>query len=351
MKVLIVQPSMGFYGGAERVIVNLANHLTDNHNPTTILTTQMDEDVRADLKDARLVFAKDFNDLREKIEKIYKDFDVINPHNYPAHLIMHGKPRPTVWMCNEPSPDYFATGDVIPADKAITNEFIDKIVVADAFNYNRVNDIYDRMADAVIPYGIEADFFENGNGKWIRAKNNLEGKYIIVHTGFIHPQKNQMATVEALAKVKKTIPEAVAIFAGMHDRNYLMEVVGRATELGVEDDIIIMPFEDQEFIRDLYHTADVIVHPIHSQGGWLSVFDSICTGKPVIVSSEFTGADILTENDLAVVCPNETLHTELANCFKLKCGGKERKVAWIKENLNWQKFCENFEKVLKSCVS
>ena len=49
MHVLIIHPRVYFYGGAELVIVKLANYLAKHGHKTTFLTTEMIPEVENDL--------------------------------------------------------------------------------------------------------------------------------------------------------------------------------------------------------------------------------------------------------------------------------------------------------------
>ena len=63
MKIMIIQPSIYMYGGAERQIVKLANHLTWNNHMVTIFTTGAVKDFKRDLHDARVYETGTFDKL------------------------------------------------------------------------------------------------------------------------------------------------------------------------------------------------------------------------------------------------------------------------------------------------
>jgi len=55
MKVLIVHPGLSFYGGAEVVVVKLANYLKSRGIDTTVLTLSISDKVKADLKGVKVI--------------------------------------------------------------------------------------------------------------------------------------------------------------------------------------------------------------------------------------------------------------------------------------------------------
>jgi glycosyltransferase involved in cell wall biosynthesis len=89
---------------------------------------------------------------------------------------------------------------------------------------------------------------------------------------------------------------------------------------------------------------------VRAQGGWLTPFEAISAGCPVIVSNELTCSDMIENNQLGLVardyakalirvreCPNIQGMTNIAR-------------EWVKNNLTWDKFGQSmvsyFEEVL-----
>jgi glycosyltransferase involved in cell wall biosynthesis len=343
MKILIVHPSFWIDGGAEKVIIRLANYLTDHNHPTTILTTEMIPSVRKQIKEARLLLCKSFEDMNFVYKNIYEDFDIVNFHNDPVELFAFGTRRPNVWCCNEPPQVWLETGKIDPEYIRITKEFITKVVVADEFNQKRFNEIYGKDSQ-IIPYGIDYEFFSEGNGERIREKYNLKDSFVITHSGFIHPMKNQMESLRTLEQVKKNIPNAKLVLAGYDNHPYCGEILSEAYRLGLEEDVIITGFLSQEDLRDLYHASDVMLFPIKSQGGWLSIFDAISTGKPVIVSEDCTAASLLRKNALAFVATNYVdAIMRVYNKELLTIDAAE----WVKDKLTWDGYCERMVDLFK----
>jgi len=69
MKVLIVHPHMSLYGGAELVIVKLANYLTKNGIKNSILTLSMLDEIKKELKGTELIIPKGKKEEKKGIFK------------------------------------------------------------------------------------------------------------------------------------------------------------------------------------------------------------------------------------------------------------------------------------------
>ena len=339
MKILIVNPSFWIYGGAERVIVKLANYLTDHNHQCTILTTKMLPEIRKDLNETRLIFCNDLNEMASWLNKIHQDFDVINYHNDPVQLLHFGKKTKAVWMCNEPPQVCLDGGELQKAQKDAV-KFIGKIVVADKFNQTRFKKIYG-MDSEIINYGVDYAFWQKGNGAKFRKKYDLEDAFVITQVGFIHPMKNQAETLKVFKEVKKTIPSAKLVLAG-YETPHKMQLEDYIFENNLQADITFTGFVSQEEIRDIYDGSDVAFFPIKTQGGWLSIFDAISTGMHVVISEEATCSSIVKEHDLGKVGGDY-----VKNIIKCQEIGPQMGLQkdWVKENLSWDKFCEKMLEV------
>ena len=338
MKILIVHSAMWLNGGAEQVIVRLANWLTDHNHPVTILTTAICDEVRDTIKEARLLPCKNYEEMLYVLKNIYSDFDVINAHNDPSQLLCFGIRKPVVWLCNEPPQKWLEGHPLTEDDLEPVQKFVDVAVVADEFNQKRFKEIYNKDSK-IIPYGIDYYFFEDGKPEWIKEKYDLKDKFVLTQVGFISDTKNQLRTLEIFKDVKEKIPEAKLLLVGYDKLPYAGIVRSEIKRLGFEDDVIITGLLPQETIRDIYHASDVVLSPIKAQGGWLSIFEAMATGTPVIVSKEATASSILEKNHIGYV------ENFVENIVKIHKNGGQLNVSdadWVKDNLAWETFCVRF---------
>ncbi|MGH2399836.1 MAG: glycosyltransferase family 4 protein, partial [bacterium] len=119
MKIAIVHPSLATKGGAENVVVWLAEELARRDHAVTVFTTDYDEQFYGRRSDRP--FAIETLDLGGyvydpirflqagwRLRNRLTDFDCVNPHNFPAYvwarIARAANPRvgPIVWFCEEP---------------------------------------------------------------------------------------------------------------------------------------------------------------------------------------------------------------------------------------------------------
>jgi glycosyltransferase involved in cell wall biosynthesis len=351
IKVLIVHPQFWINGGAEKVIIRLCNYLSDHYIENTILTTKMIPEIKAQLLDTRVIEAQDLNQMGSVYHLICDDFNVINIHNEPCHLMSFAKKKNTIWLCNEP-PNNYANGGIIPEEeKRVVRSFIKKVIVADEFNKQRFKEIYN-MDSTIIPYGIDYEFFNNGEKGKFKEEFNVKGM-IFSQVAFIAPTKNQLRTVEIFSEIKKKYPIAKLVLAGFELPDYKREVEKRIWELGLTNDVIFTGLLSPSQVRNLYYDSSYVLMPTKSQGSWLSVFEAMSVGVPVLVSKDMTASSILKENDIGFVCEtNEDFINKIDTLTPSEVTlNINRSLEFIKEKLTWDNFCkkmlEEFEKCQK----
>lgn len=345
-KVLICHPSFWIDGGAERVIIRLANWLTDRHIQVTILTAEMIPEVKQQFNEARIIVSGDFATMSKDFQLICDDFDVINIHNTPCELLPYTRKLNTVWMCNEPPKCDGRECAVTEKEEAMVKNHIKKVVVADEFNQERFKKIYGIEA-TINPYGIDYDFFEKGTNA-MRDKYHLQNNFVVLQVAFIHQTKNQLRTVEIFKKIKEIIPHAKLVLAGK-ETEYKLEVQKKIVERGLSDDVIFTGILPREDIRDLYHASDIVLQPCLSQGSWLSVFEAMAAGKPVFVSEEMTASSFMEKNGLGLVCRTDEIFLQRIQAEVDLGPGERHKMdqEFVRDNLKWDTFCSKMLEVFE----
>lgn len=378
MRVLIVHPHMSLYGGAELVIVELANYLTKKGIENSILTLSMLDEIKKDLKGTELIIPKGVKEekkgipkftnfvgemllLRKYVHKYRKDYDVVNVHNFPAEYAVFPFVKNAVWMCNEPPMQLYLMENLsLPTkilawiterfDKFLVKNYIKYSVVADEFNFKRFVKIYG-IKPEIINYGIDYDFFSKGNAERAKKRFNLNRNFTLIQVGTLTPLKNQMESIRVVEKLKEKIPNIKLILVGWGEENYEMVLKKYVQRNNLEKNVVFTGHLSRNVIRDLYKVCDVALFPIKSQGGWLSPFEVLCTGKPVIVSPFITSSAIIKRNGVGVVTNNfaKAVMDVYENKKKyLDMGEKGSK--WVKENLRWDKFSQKMLEVFERAI-
>jgi len=291
MKVLIVHPSFFVYGGAEIVIRELVKYLNKHNIENKILTSTMIADIRDDINTEVIIpkeiLTRELQPLDAFIKWMKenrKEYDVINYHNYPAHYLAKFIKCPNVWQCNEPSPRILKGQSPSKEELNVVQNHINKVTVFDEYNAHKVKIFYNKEA-TVNYYGIDYDFFSKGNRDIGRKEYGIkDNDFFIVQVGMIHPEKNQARTIQAVYNIIEYIPNIKLLLVGYTNHEYCSLLIGTIQKYNLQNHVQIKSHVLQEQLRDIYAGADLLIQPCTDHGGWLSPFEALCTGTPIVVS-------------------------------------------------------------------
>jgi len=375
-KVLIVHTQMKFLGGAELLILELANWLTKRGIKNDILALSSSKEVEQKLINTNIIIPKHTIDLqppgfkntkeiidfvkvyRRTITKIIDEYDVINVHNFPTTWTIFPKRKPVVWMLNEP-PNLWSKPDASwllkqanklrnYLDREIVKNSINVICVADSFNQQRAQIRYHKKA-RIVYYGVNHEFFSQGDAERAIKKFELKNKFVIVQSGMITTTKNQLASVKIINELKNKIPHMVLVLAGKTgDENYEKEIKHYIQQHKLEKYVIFTGNLERETLRDLYKASDLGLYPIGQQGGWLAPFEHLCSGNPVLVSEQLGAAGVIRQFNLGIVSNNLT--QDILKIHKDLKKYKEQAIQaslFIKKNLGWDVFTDKLIKAYK----
>lgn len=365
MNVMIVHPNFKLYGGAEHLIVKLCNHLTSNNIQNAIVTTSINQNVIDDLNHTKIIQTRPVkkskitllnhiniaNALRIQIQIYSNHYDIINVHNFPAELAVRGIDKPVVWMCNEPPHCSLELNPIdklfLQFEKHIVNNNIDDVVVADPYNQKRFGKLYNLQSN-IINYGIDCDLFN--------VKSTATNHYFnIVQVGTVTPFKNQLKSIQAVEQLIIKIPKIHLVLVGDDNSQYAKELKQYVKDHDLNHHVVFMGNITQQDLRLVYAVSNLAVFPGKEQGGWLSPFEAMCAGLPVIVSEELPCSDIIKLNGLGHVT-NNLKSTILASAiFDIYDSNVKFDIEfnrnWIKSNLTWELFGDNIIKQFEDTIN
>lgn len=368
-RVLIVHTQMKFLGGAELLIVELANWLTKRGIKNDILALSSSREVENMLINTEIIMPKHNIDLRppgfknmkdildfvkvyrKKMRELIDDYDVINFNNFPVTWSLWPKRKPCVWMLNEP-PNLWSKPDASLLlkslnkarnylDKLIVRGSVDVICVGDSFNKERALERYKRNA-RIVYYGVNHDFFSKGNANKAMKRWNLKNKFVVVQGGMITEVKNQLESVKAVNEIKGKIPNILMVFAGKAaDEEYKKRIDGYIKNNKLEDNILFTGNLNRDELRDLNKACDVGLFPVGKQGGWLAPFELLCSGNIVIVSEDLGAAEVIKKFNLGIVSNDygKSLLEVYNNLSDYRKMGREASNV-VKKNLGWDVFSD-----------
>lgn len=375
-RVLIVHTQMRFLGGAELLVVELANWLTKRGIRNDILALSSSREVEDMLIDTEIIIPKHNIDLRPPgfksgqdilkfimlyrsvLRKLEKNYDVLNFHNFPVTWTLYPRRKPSVWMLNEP-PNLWSrpnAGYYLKKlnslrnyiDREIVRNSMDVICVADEFNKGRCITRYKKIP-RIVYYGVNHEFFSNGDSLKAIKKYNLKNKFVILHSGMITEAKNQMKSLETIKKIKDKIPEVLIVFAGKEaDQDYKRQIDDYIKKNNLENHVLFTGNLNRNELRDLNKAADMGIFPTGKQGGWLAPFEVLCAETPVVVSKEMGAASVIEKFNLGT--STEDYVKSILDIYENKKDYDsiaKRASIFIRKNLGWSSFTDKLIKAFK----
>ena len=376
-KVLIVHNQMKHYGGAELLIVELANWMTKMGIKNDILALSKSKEVENDLINTKIITPNHNIDLRppgyknmqdifnairvfrRKLSEIEDNYDVINFHDFPVTWTLWPRKKPAVWFMNLP-PNLWSKPEAgwflklvnkvrIGFDRFVVTNSMDVITVAEVINKIRAKKRYGRNS-ILVDFGVNYDYFSKGNKnnaikKWPKIKN----KFIVMHSGQITDVKNQITSIMAISEVKDKIPNILIIFAGtIANYDYKNGIDDFVKKNKLESHILFTGNLDRNDLRDLYKASDIGLFPIKGQGGVLAPFEVVCAGAPIIVSEDIETASFIKKNNLGIITKDyeKAIMDIYNNKEKYKKAVKETG-RYIRDNLSWKRYTERMIEAFK----
>ncbi len=298
-------------------------------------------------------------------KKIPKGFDIINNHNYPSEwAAVYAKSRlktPVVWMCNEP-PFWFFVPElrlglrrinwpVYGVLDRITAQYVDEFIVLSRIAAQHVKKAYGRTS-TVIRSGVDVERFQNAKGNQTRKRLGLENNLVLLQVGNIELNKRQTDTIKALQILSRKYSHIRLIFDGGGRRD---ELIKYCKDLGVFDKVLFVRSNSDEDLADIYAACDVFVFPAQITWG-LAAVEAMAAAKPVVISKA-CGASEIVEHNISGIIVNHGRPEEMAQQIELLINNPDLRhklglnaLKYVKENLSWQKYAENMERVFKKVV-
>jgi len=383
MRVLIVQPSLLFYGGAAAAVAQLSAHLKSRgiHNTIVTLfattnfmesTRDLNLDIRAKTvstynsvssKDALSKrYSRFFSDvlvLRRFIAAHKNNYDLINPHNFPSNWASVLHKKPVVWMMNEPLGIYtlpsflpkVASQISAKCDRFLVTNYIDKICVNSYITQNQAKQIYGRTSNLVL-FGIDYKRYRVGSPDQAYAKFGLDGRFVILTTGVVDPWKNQLASIKAVEKVISHIPNVLLVLTGGGDKEYITMLRDYVRRKKLDPYIIFTGFLPDSDIISLYHASHIGLYPFKEQGGLLAPFESLCAGKPIIISSTNGATELIKRYKLGIVTDNYAdAIIDVYNYYGRYKNMAQSAQECVQKEFSWEKYCERLLRIFENAYA
>ncbi|MFQ5749202.1 MAG: glycosyltransferase family 4 protein [Planctomycetota bacterium] len=139
-----------------------------------------------------------------------------------------------------------------------------------------------------LPNGVDCARFSQGDGPRFRKKWNIPlHARVLLLVGRIDPQKNQMAAVGLLERLRKGFPRLQLVLAGpVTDPRYGGRLRTAIRERGLEESVTLiegLPPDSPDLV-DAYHAADLfLLSSIHEPFG-IVILEAWAAGLPVVAA-------------------------------------------------------------------
>ncbi|MEM1250971.1 MAG: MSMEG_0565 family glycosyltransferase [Cyanobacteria bacterium P01_H01_bin.21] len=171
-------------------------------------------------------------------------------------------------------------------------------------------DTYDIQAHRVIN-GVNGRFSTQPDGSETALANaySLQGGPIYLTVGGIEPRKNSINLLKAFYQVLQQQPQAQLIIAGgatLFDyRDYRQQFMELVDAYGLSNRLVLPGVVPDAALPTLYRLADVFVFPSVQEGWGLVVLEAIASGLPVLTSNQAPFTEFLSDQDAALVNPDD----------------------------------------------
>ncbi len=400
MKIAIVYPSLHAVGGAENVVIWLAESLAKRGHDIVLMTREFSESIWGKREDRPYtVCLLDFKKYRSTLKTnraagmalgkalASSDFDVINPHNYPASLWVyyarqHKNDFPDVilYLHNLTRNFYERLIDThyrrLPGLRNIWNRYRPKKMFRSfrqiLFGYRRLDKAAVVSCSRVLAnsayaaeiakkiYGIEIQpcplgvsperYGDQRENQFKQARKGISSLTV----ARMEVQKNYDTVLKAVSLVK----EKDALPAGFQhkiagDGPYRKSFQRKARKLGIADVVQFLGSVPHNDIGRFYADAEFIVHiPLDEPFG-LVPLEAALLKKPSIVSDHGGPAEIVIDGvtgyHVDALNPHEVAKRmdHLLNNPEIARMMGEAAYHRVMENMTWDVFVRNFEEHLK----
>lgn len=373
MKLAIAQSNLTLKGGAERILLKIAQHYkapiyVAEYNNEDTFPEFLDMDIRVIKNNgisSKLPYGRISQGLNYGLAfynlSLGDEFDVINAHMAPSHWVRNKNER-VLWYCHTPLRDIYdlyhyrmslrklhmrpiyMTGAA--AVKSIDQGVVKKIryIVANSNNIKtRIEKYYKRDDAAVLGGAVDFKKFSNQG----------DDKYFF-YPSRISPNKRQDYALEAFRIFSSHVRGYKLIIAGAVSKDkfyydYYRQMVEMGEKMGK---VVFMtaPPTDSGII-DLYSRSTAVLYPPVNEDYGLVPLEAMASSKPIIAINEGgpketikqnkTGMLVSTPAEMARAMEKIAKNSELA----ARMGKAGRK--YVEKEHSWEKFFKEFDRYVK----
>ncbi len=318
-------------GGAERQLLNLAQHLRQRGHDVEIFTNVLLlEECFPELLKGIEVHTPLFRPQKFlSLPRSLREFDLVNFHNFPSNIFVWSIKRanpdlPCVWTCNENwvwflkvrtneihSRDLSVLGKMmwwappfifLAGLEAIGIPLLDEVIVLSEEIQRLISSAY-HVNSRVVRSGPDLEYLQalkssaEDRDEWL-LKKGLAGQRVLLTVGRLEPIKRFDHLVQAFAQVCKEYQDVTLAIAGSGpQKEYIASIVKTN---GVQDRVKLLGRVSDQDLVNWYQSCDALVFPSWCPWG-LVVLEAMYFKRPCVVSKCAAVSEVLTDGVDAVL--------------------------------------------------
>lgn len=138
-----------------------------------------------------------------------------------------------------------------------------------------------------------------------------EDEFILVCTGELNRNKNQISILKAIPRLKKQIPKLRLLLAGNGGlENKLRKV---CKELSIEENVVFLGYriDLEQFIQ----ISDVVISMSYREGLPMNIMEAMCCSKPVIASHNRGHRELIKDNITGYLILSDEIHEKVLKLY------------------------------------
>jgi len=356
VKLLIAISQLAFKGGGEKVVLNIAKHMSKNHK-VTLLTANYDEKgtyedfqkfniKNLNIKTKSFVFRQILMLLKFSRLKL-KGYDVINVHDFPATALSLRNEN-TIWYCHTPPRIFYDLRDYylrkvnvllrpfamlyVTFMRMINQRIVKKIhtIVVNSKNVQeRVEKYYKRKSEIIYP-GISVV-------KICKSKF----KKFLLSVSRLYPEKRVHLAVKAM----KHLPDYKLFIVGNGPAKKVIEEIIAENKL---NNVVLLSDVSEQKLRELYHNCFAVVYvPVNEDFGLIPI-EANAHGKMVVGANEGGLKETVIHGKTGILINNPTPAKIVRAIRKIERINPKKQVAECvlqAKKFTWSNFNKRMEQI------
>lgn len=176
----------------------------------------------------------------------------------------------------------------------------DALMANGTFGAERLRAAYGREA-TVITHGADFKPPALSAVQAIRARYELDGKFVLLSVNFLHPRKRLDLFLKTFALVRAQQPSSVALVVGSGPEAHALRAL--AQQLGMTDAVIFTGFVPDDQLPAYHAASDVYLSTCRQESFGLSVLEASAAGLAVVSVDEGGPREIVCDGETGFLTP------------------------------------------------